>query len=150
MAIDKKNKSTLYSIQCLAFKYSDEAAIRRIRNTVFTREQGVAIAVDFDGNDAVGMHSLVFIDGQAVGTGRLLKDGHIGRIAVLRNYRGQGIGAKIVLSLIDEARKNKISRVYLGAQIHALGFYSKLGFTPFGEKYTEAGIQHLSMEKVLK
>ncbi|WPC75498.1 GNAT family N-acetyltransferase [Vibrio porteresiae] len=132
--------------------YSEEYApqIRAIRDEVFIQEQGIDPTLEFDGCDADALHALITIDGQPVATGRLLNDGHIGRIAVLAAYRGQGVGAQVVRSLIKEAELQGYARVYLGAQVHAVDFYRKLGFVSFGDEFVEAGIPHLAMEKNLK
>ena len=132
--------------------YSEEYApqIRAIRDEVFIQEQGIDPTLEFDGCDADALHALITIDGQPVATGRLLNDGHIGRIAVLAAYRDQGVGAQVVRSLIKEAELQGYARVYLGAQVHAVDFYRKLGFVSFGDEFIEAGIPHLAMEKNLK
>lgn len=132
--------------------YSEEYApqIRAIRDEVFIQEQGIDPTLEFDGCDADALHALITIDDQPVATGRLLNDGHIGRIAVLAAYRGQGVGAQVVRSLIKEAELQGYARVYLGAQVHAVDFYRKLGFVAFGDEFVEAGIPHLAMEKNLK
>ena len=72
--------------------------IKNVRNTVFTDEQHIDPDLDFDGQDRDAVHVLILCNGKYVGTGRMLKDGHIGRLAVLKEYRGQGLGAKMVLS----------------------------------------------------
>ncbi len=123
--------------------------IHSIRNEVFINEQGIDPEIEYDGLDNSAIHTLIFIKDKAVGTGRILKDGHIGRVAVLKKYRGQNIGSKIITSLIDVAVKNHYNRVYLGAQKQAINFYLKLGFTPFGDEFIEATILHQSMEKIL-
>jgi predicted GNAT family N-acyltransferase len=123
--------------------------IREIRNAVFTGEQKVPEALDFDGQDPNVVHVLVKDGNQFVGTGRMLFDGHIGRLAVLKAYRGKGFGADAVRALVEEAKRAGIKRVFLGAQIHAKGFYQKLGFTEYGSPFMEANIQHIHMEKIL-
>jgi predicted GNAT family N-acyltransferase len=123
--------------------------IREIRNAVFTGEQKVPEALDFDGQDPKVVHVLVKDGNQFVGTGRMLFDGHIGRLAVLKAYRGKGFGADAVRALVEEAKRAGIKRVFLGAQIHAKGFYQKLGFTEYGSPFMEANIQHIHMEKIL-
>ncbi len=110
------------SVNIVAFDAENEASIRQIRNSVFIEEQNVDAALDFDGQDKSAMHALATLDKKPIATGRMLKDGHIGRIAVLKNYRGRGLGSKIVLSLIKEAENCGYSRIYLGAQKHAVGF----------------------------
>lgn len=139
----------MIEVKNVVFNSENEKYIRSVRDNVFIDEQGIAPEIEFDGLDRSAIHALVAVDGKYVGTGRILDDGHIGRIAILSDYRGLGLGAKIVLSLIDEAITRDYQRVYLGAQKQAIGFYTKLGFTPFGEEFIEAGIAHLSMEKLL-
>lgn len=139
----------MIEVKNVSFDSEHEECIRSIRETVFIDEQAVPAELEYDGLDASAVHALVSVNGTAVGTGRILSDGHIGRIAVLSDFRGQGLGTKIVLSLIDEATKNGSKRVFLGAQKQAIDFYTKLGFTPFGEEFLEAGIVHLSMERAL-
>ena len=136
-------------IQIVAYEPAHQSHIRAIRDAVFMQEQGVSPELEFDGLDASAMHVLAVVDGEYVGTGRMLDDGHIGRIAILRNYRGLGLGAKVVQALVAEATRLGYPRVYLGAQIHAVDFYAKLGFTPYGDEFMDAGIPHLSMEQSL-
>lgn len=139
----------MFEVKNVVFNSENEKYIRSVRDSVFIHEQGIDPEIEFDGLDSSAIHALVSIDGKYVGTGRILNDGHIGRIAILSDYRCLGLGSKIVLSLIDEATKKGYQRVYLGAQKQAIGFYNKLGFTPFGDEFIEAGIVHLSMEKLL-
>jgi predicted GNAT family N-acyltransferase len=121
--------------------------IKKIRNQVFTKEQDIDANLDFDGQDRDAVHVLVIYDGKYVGTGRMLADGHIGRLAMLKAYRGRGLGAKAVLALVNEAENIGLKRVYLGAQKHAVGFYEKLGFSEYGEPYIEVNIEHIHMER---
>lgn len=123
--------------------------IRSIRNSVFTAEQGIPESIDFDGQDRDAVHVLVRHAGVYAATGRMLSDGHIGRLAVLSEYRRRGLGKKALQALVEHARSTGLQRVFLGAQIQAVGFYEKLGFTPFGEPYKEAGIQHIQMQLFL-
>ncbi|NCF20048.1 MAG: GNAT family N-acetyltransferase [Haliea sp.] len=133
-----------------SFAGDDEVSIRAIRTTVFCEEQGVDPAIDFDGNDASAIHVLVSCIGEPVATGRVLQDGHIGRIAVLRKHRKTGVGEKVVLALVEAARQAGCTRVFLGSQLHATGFYARLGFSPYGNEYVEAGIGHIHMELTLE
>ena len=134
----------------VTFEGENEQHIRSIRERVFINEQAISPEIEFDGLDNLAMHSLILCNGKPVGTGRILTDGHIGRIAILSDFRGQGLGTKIVLSLVQEAENKGYPRVYLGAQKHAIDFYAKLGFKPFGDEFLSAGIVHLSMEKTLR
>ncbi|WP_116474915.1 GNAT family N-acetyltransferase [Zobellella maritima] len=137
------------SVTIVAFDSDHQPPIRAIRDAVFIGEQNIDPGLEFDGQDGSAIHALVAVDDRYVGTGRMLDDGHIGRIAIMRDYRGQGLGARVVLALIEEAARRGYPRVYLGAQQQAIGFYAGLGFTPFGEPFMEAGIPHLAMEKSL-
>ena len=139
----------MIEVEAVSFVGDNEAKIRLIRSTVFSGEQNVDPAIDFDGNDLTAFHSLIFVDGKPAGTGRMLADGHLGRIAILNEYRGKGLGSNIIESLIQIAVANGYGRVYLGSQKHAIEFYEKLGFSPYGDEYVEANIEHISMEKAL-
>lgn len=140
------NKEKVISTQ---FTGKDREAIKIIRNTVFSGEQNVDPNLDFDGQDKDSVHALVFVGNKAVATGRILSDGHIGRVAVLKEYRGKQYGSLILAELERVAIENNYERIYLGSQLHAVNFYAKLGYTTYGEQYEEAGIQHRLMEKQL-
>ena len=127
-----------------------DSKIRKIRNRVFTIEQKIDASIDFDGRDADAIHALIEIDGVPIATGRMLTDGHIGRMAVLQNWRGQGFGRMIIEALTAEAQKTNLSSVFLGAQIQVAEFYRKLGFQPCGDPFKEVGIDHLPMQKTIK
>jgi predicted GNAT family N-acyltransferase len=139
----------MQNVSIVAFDTENQPHIRAIRNAVFIDEQHIDPELEFDGLDESAIHALVAVDNKYVGTGRMLDDGHIGRIAILKDYRGRGLGARVVLALVAEAAHRGYPRVYLGAQTHAIDFYTGLGFTPFGEEFMDAGIPHLSMEKTL-
>ncbi|HET9350509.1 MAG TPA: GNAT family N-acetyltransferase [Burkholderiales bacterium] len=120
-----------------------------IRFSVFVEEQGVPREIELDEHDPACVHAVVFEDGSAVATGRLLPDGHIGRMAVLQAWRGRGIGAAILNELMKAASKRGHREVALAAQVHALPFYRAQGFAPVGEEYLEAGIPHQAMKRAL-
>lgn len=120
--------------------------IEAIRRAVFTGEQGIDTRKDFDGQDPQAIHALIALDGTYVGTGRMLADGHIGRLAVHRAHRGKGLGAQLVRCLTEQAGCMGLKRVYLGAQKQARGFYEALGFTTYGKPFVEVGIEHVHME----
>ncbi|WP_122035368.1 GNAT family N-acetyltransferase [Aliivibrio sp. EL58] len=138
----------MFEVKNVNYTGENEQAIREVRDIVFIQEQSIDPDIEFDGLDESAVHAIVYSNAQPVGTGRILDDGHIGRIAILKAFRGQGLGSKIVLSLIDEATNKGYPRVYLGSQKHAIDFYTKLGFEPFGDEFMEAEIPHLSMEKL--
>ena len=125
------------------------AAASRIRLAVFVEEQRVPAEIEMDDHDAASVHALAYEDGAAVGTGRLLPDGHIGRMAVLKTHRARGVGGTILKALIAEARRRGMHEVVLSAQTHALEFYRKHGFEARGAAYMEAGIPHREMRRAL-
>jgi predicted GNAT family N-acyltransferase len=120
-----------------------------IRFEVFVREQRVPAEIELDDMDARSVHAIAFEDEKAIGTGRLLPDGHIGRMAILKNWRRRGIGAAILEALVDAARRRGDREIALSAQLHAVEFYRAYGFEPLGEVYEEAGIPHQAMVRAL-
>lgn len=126
------------------------AEARPIRELVFVREQGVPLELEMDDQDAHCDHALACAaDGSAVGTGRLLPDGHIGRMAVLKPWRGRGVGALLLLALIEQARVRQHRRICLNSQVYATGFYRRCGFEVSGPEFMDAGIPHLPMQRDL-
>lgn len=121
-----------------------------IRFAVFVEEQRVPREIELDEQDGASVHAVAFEDGKAVATGRLLPDGHIGRMAVLKEWRNRGIGGAILKELIDRARHSDHSFVELSAQVHAVSFYRAHGFVPEGAEYMEAGIRHQAMKLRLR
>ena len=120
-----------------------------IRYTVFVEEQGVPRDIELDEMDPRCIHAVAFEDDKAVATGRLLPDGHIGRMAVLKEWRGRGIGGQILNALMNEARARGDREVALSAQVHATAFYRAHGFVEEGAEYLEAGIAHRDMRRRL-
>ena len=116
-----------------------------IRTTVFVDEQRVPAELEMDEKDAVCVHAIAFLDGKAVGTGRLLPDAHIGRMAVLKECRGQGVGGAILRKLMARATERGDREIVLSAQVRAVRFYREHGFETTGEVYEEAGIPHQDM-----
>jgi len=123
--------------------------IKEIRKEVFIIEQKVPEYLEWDGLDSKAEHVLAKIENNSVGTGRIFSDGHIGRIAVIKSYRRQGIGKMIINYLIEIAKKKGRNEVWLSAQCKAIEFYKKLGFSEFGEIFKDAGIDHIKMKKYL-
>lgn len=120
-----------------------------IRFAVFVEEQGVPFEIEIDEYDTVSIHALAFDGEKAVGTGRLLPDGHIGRMAVLKRFRGKGIGGALLEALMKAAKARGDREVVLSAQVDALRFYGAHGFQPEGDEYMEAGIRHQAMKRTL-
>ena len=124
----------------------DTDKLRQVRETVFIQEQKVPAELEWDGIDAECIHALALDqDGSPVGTGRLLRDGHIGRMAVLREWRSQGVGSRMMAVLMAEARRLHYPRLVLNAQVSAVPFYARFGFVTRGDEFEEAGIPHLEM-----
>ncbi|MEL7611834.1 GNAT family N-acetyltransferase [Vreelandella titanicae] len=120
-------------------------AASEIRRKVFIEEQNVPQDEEWDGLDPECQHFLAMLDGQPVGTARLLPDGHIGRVAVLAEARGSGIGVLLMQAAIEAARHAGHAQVALSAQVHALAFYERLGFIAHGGEFLDAGIPHREM-----
>ncbi len=120
-----------------------------IRFEVFVREQKVPAEIELDEMDEKSVHAIAFEGDRAVGTGRLLPDAHIGRMAVLRAWRKRGIGALLLQALIEKAREQGQPEIVLSAQVHALAFYERHGFRAEGDAYFEAGIEHRLMRRAL-
>jgi predicted GNAT family N-acyltransferase len=129
---------------------TDKNVLLNLRKLVFIVEQSVPPEEEFDGLDDTSWHWLVKDkQGRPIGTGRLLSSGQIGRMAVLEAHRGKGIGAAVLGTVIEKARTLGFEQVFLNAQVHALGFYEKAGFTETGEQFAEAGIAHQKMTQQL-
>jgi predicted GNAT family N-acyltransferase len=124
----------------------DQATLRSIREAVFVVEQNVPAELEWDGVDQDCAHVIAYAsDLSAVGTGRLLRDGHIGRLAVIAPWRGRGAGSSLLLKLISIAHARGIHSIALNAQTHALAFYERFGFIAEGDDFDEAGIPHRQM-----
>ncbi|MRV76256.1 GNAT family N-acetyltransferase [Duganella sp. FT92W] len=133
-----------------AIRYGDWSALRAdaqtIRLEVFVQEQNVPAELEMDDKDAVCLHAVAYdAQGTPVATGRLLPDGHIGRMAVRKAQRGSGIGGLILQGLMAQAKARGDAQVVLSAQTHAAPFYLRHGFVMQGEEFYEAGIPHVEM-----
>ena len=125
-----------------------QADARPLREQVFVIEQNVPAEIEIDEFDSTSHHAVAFdAAGQAIGTGRLLSDGHIGRMAVAASWRGQGVGRALLLHLMDEARSRNYRELRLNAQTHAARFYQQFGFAQVGSEFIEAGIAHCEMSR---
>lgn len=130
----------------------DEArdALHGVRGTVFIEEQGVPAEIERDALDPQCVHVLARApDGTPIGAGRLTPDRRIGRMAVLREWRGRGVGAAMLVALVDAAHELGWPEVRLHAQVAAIRFYRRLGFLPLGPRFEEAGIEHQTMARSL-
>lgn len=121
-----------------------------VRAAVFVAEQGVPAALERDAADPQCLHLLATdARGRDIGTARMRTDGHIGRMAVLRPWRGQGIGSALLARLVERARARGLAEVHLNAQVQASPFYRRHGFAPTGLPFDEAGIAHILMRRPL-
>ncbi len=124
----------------------DEAELYEVRRMVFVQEQQVPEDLERDEFDPLSLHVVARdSDGRAIGTGRLLPDGHIGRVAVLRQWRGRQVGYRLMQTLLQQALERDFSEVILNAQTNAISFYEKLGFRAEGAEFMDAGIPHRAM-----
>ena len=123
---------------------------RQVRETVFVEEQHVPRDLEMDEHDAASRHVVARdAEGGAIGTGRLLPDGHIGRMAVLADWRGKGVGRALLERLLEEAEGQNLRHLALHAQTQASGFYRRFGFVEEGPEFIEAGIPHRTMVRSL-
>ena len=135
-------------IEVMEVNWSEQqVALSQIRREVFIEEQHVPEALEWDGLDPACRHVLA-VDketGLPVGTGRLVADGQIGRMAIRHDYRRQGIGRQILQQLIALARRDGHEQVYLHAQLYVVEFYLQAQFEACGETFMDAGIPHVKM-----
>lgn len=131
----------------------DVPTCQALRRVVFIDEQSVSEADEVDGLDSRAIHLLAWDGACPVGTARLLVKGQvgkIGRVCVLPEARGLGLGAALIRSALDVLRSQAgVAEAYLGSQSHATGFYEKLGFVVEGEEFLDAGIPHRHMRRTL-
>jgi predicted GNAT family N-acyltransferase len=128
----------------------DQPILRHIRRVVFIDEQKVPEALEWDGIDEECRHVIAEnAAGEAIGCARLLPDGHIGRVAVLAEARGKGVGDALLGSMIELAAELGHRRVVVNAQTHAIAFYERHGFVVSGEEFDDAGIPHRAMVRHL-
>ena len=130
-----------------------EQRLRAIRTQVFIQEQKVPKVLEWDGEDDHAVHALASdLHSLPIGTARLLLLGnlaHIGRMAVLLPWRGQGVGSALLALVIDAAQARGATAAFLNAQTSAVGFYTHAGFVAEGEEFLDAGIPHLRMTRLL-
>lgn len=124
----------------------------RVRIAVFVDEQRIPREEELDADDDRALHCVAYVDGEAVGAGRLVEmDGYgkIGRMAVLREHRGHGIGKAILDALEREGAARGLREIRLSAQLTARGFYERAGYEGVGDVYDEVGIPHIAMRKAV-
>lgn len=125
---------------------ADAAALKQIREEVFVHEQNVPPDLEWDGEDPRCRHVIAeATDGTPIGTGRLMPGGQIGRMAVRKAWRGTGVGGALLLALVEQARQAALPECHLHAQVNAIPFYERHGFTAEGEVFMDANIPHRNM-----
>ncbi len=137
--------SSRYAVRQVTWRDA-RPALAAVRRAVFIEEQHVPEDLEWDEQDDDAVHVLAeAADGTPIGTGRLIRSGRIGRMAVLAQWRGQGVGRAILTVLLEAARAMGHSELRLHAQTHAMAFYARAGFAAHGETFMEAGIPHREM-----
>lgn len=130
---------------------ADRSALESVRCEVFIKEQNVPRTLEFDGLDASALHWLALTENdQPVGTLRLLPSGQIGRMAVIRSHRGQGIGSRLLHHALAAAEAHGWNEVWLNAQYARRGFYAPHGFIVISDIFEDAGIPHQRMLRRLR
>jgi len=140
--------STNFSVQLGDWQLNPEP-MRSIRLQVFVEEQQVPLELEWDNDDATAIHFLAYSKGRAIGTARLLDNGHIGRMAVLKDYRKQGVGCQLLKACEETALNKGVMKTRLNAQEQAIPFYEKHGYSVSSGKFMDAGIPHKTMHKKL-
>ena len=126
--------------------HDGEPLLKSIREAVFIREQGVPAELEWDEFDERCRHALALSQrGEAIGCGRIFSTGHIGRIAVIQQWRKKKVGTAIMEALLDYARAHDYKQVDVDAQTQALPFYRGFGFAEQGEEFIDAGLPHIKM-----
>jgi predicted GNAT family N-acyltransferase len=138
--------TTAFTVSLVSW-HDGEPLLRAIREAVFIREQNVPVELEWDGKDAESRHALALsTNGDAIGCGRLMPNGHIGRMAVLPQWRKQKVGTAIMEALLDEARSRGYKQVDIDAQTFAIPFYHKFDFVEHGKEFMDAGMPHKKMK----
>lgn len=138
----------MYNIKFINHNDSDFSKVKMIRTAVFTREQGADADGEFDGYDDGAVFALLYVGNEAVATARVAvtdKGYKIGRIAVLKQYRGKGLGSAVVRAVTQSAFDKGAQRVFVDAQNYAVPFYEKMGFKVSGSEITDRGLPHIPM-----
>lgn len=126
--------------------HSHSEGITQVRIRVFVEEQHVPIELEIDEHDPHCQHVIALAQDKVVATARLLDDGHIGRMCVLAEYRQQGIASTLMNMLLESAKQRSFKRIKLHAQVSAIPFYEKFGFTVCSAVFYDAGIEHKTMQ----
>ena len=142
----KIENTTHAKVKLMLLDWADAQTLAKpIRTRVFIEEQHVPEHEEWDDEDSTALHVIAFKDGEAVATARLTQKGKIGRMAVLKFHRHQGIGSMMLVKLIAAAKQRGLQEIKLWSQTHAQAFYKKHGFTAQGDEFLDAGILHVEM-----
>jgi len=130
----------------------DAPSLTKIRHKVFVEEQQVPVELELDEHDLSADHFMALHEEKngeesPIAAVRLLKNGHIGRMAVLEPYRNLSVGRQLLDFVIKSAQDDGLDNLFLYAQLSAIGFYEKAGFTRQGDIFMDAGIKHMQMYK---
>lgn len=144
-----ENSSLPFTVRVVTWKTESER-LQQVRSAVFVAEQQVPVELEYDDDDRLCRHALALdANGQAIGCARLLREGSIGRVAVVSAWRGRGVGSALLARLMDVARYAGFERVGLNARSDTCDFYARYGFAPRGEEFVEVGIRHQRMERAI-
>jgi len=125
--------------------HDKQDALQAIRKSVFIDEQRVPKELEWDGRDTECTQFLASHNSIPVATARLTPDGQIGRMAVLKDFRGRGFGSQLLAAVIEQAKSAGHQQVFLHAQVNVIKFYLQYGFMAEGDVFIDAGIEHRSM-----
>jgi len=151
MSIDTPEQTSAANIELQLLDWSDAKSLAKvIRTTVFIQEQQVPETEEWDDEDSSSLHIVAILNDKAVATARLTQEGKIGRMAVLKAYRKQGIGSMMLVKLIEIAKPRGLQHITLWSQTHAQRFYKKHGFITYGDEFLDAGIPHIKMTLKIK
>ena len=143
--MNNPNKANGVSVQLVEWKDAGDQ-LQQIRQAVFIDEQQVPEELEWDGLDDRAFHLLATDpSGNPIGGARILTPGHIGRMAVIKEWRGHGVGSMLLTAAISYCRDHGCQVLRLSAQTHAIPFYSRAGFVVCSEEYLDAGIPHRDM-----
>lgn len=132
---------------------ADDSPVRSIRKTVFIDEQHMP--EEFNATDDIALHAILYRDGVPIATGRAYEEHpesglyHLGRFAVLKQYRGQDAGSTVIAAIESAARERGATGFVLNAQLAASGFYLKHGYKQVGDVYDIGGAPHVDMQKAV-
>ena len=130
---------------CIVDWHHKQNDLKAIRKAVFIDEQHVPKELEWDGQDTECTHFLASVEAVPVATARLTPQGQIGRMAVLKDFRGKGVGSRLLAAVTDQAQQAGYKQVFLHAQVNVITFYEKHGFSTEGEIFMDAGIPHQTM-----